>query len=215
MKKECVIAGVPPVFQRARESHTFSKMKKRINFLLLLLLLGIHIPESRALEVEGVPIAPQVTVSEKQLSLNGAGVRTVVLLVLPIKAYVAAFYTPAPLRSEKAVLASPGPLKWQFTFLQAVGQSQVTKAWQAQFAESISFTYEGWETDRDTFVKMFGPLKKGGVESVEIDGNTTRVYDNGILKGSINGRNFQKAFISLWFGSNPVQESLKSDLLGN
>ena len=112
------------------------------------------------------------------------------------------------------MLASPGPLKFTFTFLQGVGQGQVTQAWQAQFAQSASFTYPGFPADQSAFIKMFGPLKKGGVESVEIDGDATRIYDDGVLKGTIVGRNFQKAFLSLWFGSNPVMPELKAALLG-
>ncbi len=186
--------------------------------LLLAVLAAIllsTVPTALALQIEGVNVAPQVTVSGKTLPLNGAGVRTVVLLVVPIKAYVASFYAPAPLRSGKAVMASPGPLQFNFTFLQGVGQGQVTDAWTAQFKDSVTFTYPGFEADRDKFIKMFGPLKKGGVETVVIDGDDTRVYDSGTLKGTIAGRNFQKAFLSLWFGSNPVMPELKNALLGN
>ena len=79
----------------------------------------------------------------------------------------------------------------------------------------MTSTYPGLAADQAKFVAMFGPLKNGGVETVEIEGNDTRVYDNGSLKGTLPGRDFQKAFLSLWFGSNPVQTSLKSALLGN
>jgi len=184
----------------------------RLAVLAALLFSTIH--QAPALQIEGVDIPPQATVSGKTLQLNGAGLRTVVLLIVPIKAYVASFYAPAPLRSAKAVMASPGPLQLNFTFLQGVGQSQVTDAWTAQFKDSVTFTYAGFEADRDKFIRMFGPLKKGGVETVVIDGDDTRVYDGGALKGTIAGRNFQKAFLSLWFGSNPVMPELKSALLG-
>ena len=168
-----------------------------------------------ALEIEGVPVPSTTSVAGQTLHLNGAGLRTVVLLVVPIKAYVAAFYAPAPVRSWKSVLASPGPLKLNFTFLQSVSQSQVTQAWQAQFHQSVSFDYPGLAGDQAAFIKMLGPLKKGGVESVEIDGNVTRVFDDGKFKGQITGTNFQKAFLSLWFGSKPVMPELRAALLGN
>ena len=94
-----------------------------------LLTLTILLSPARALTLEGVTVPPQATVAGQTLTLNGAGVRTVKLAFIPIKAYVAAFYAPTPLRSEQAVLASPGPLKFQFTFLQGVNQGQVTDAW--------------------------------------------------------------------------------------
>jgi hypothetical protein len=61
---------------------------------------------------------------------------------------------------------------------------------------------------------MFGALQQGGVQMVQFIGTDTLVYDQGLLKGTIAGRDFQKAFLSLWFGSNPVSPDLKSALLG-
>ena len=111
-------------------------------------------------------------------------------------------------------LASPGPLAFTFTFLQGVGQGQVTEAWNAQFKASATYQYAGLAADQAKFVAFFGPLKKGGVEMVEIVGTETRVYDGGSLKGTIQGRDFQKAFLSMWFGPQPVMPSLKKTLLG-
>jgi len=188
---------------------------KKYSAIIYSLALVAFIPAAMALQIEGVNVPAQTTVAGKTLALNGAGVRTVTLAFVPIKAYVASFYSPTPLRTEKDVLASPGPLQFNFTFLQGVGQGQVTDAWNAQFKQSASYTYPGLASDQAKFVAMFGPLKKGGVETVEINGDVTNVYDGGTLKGTIPGKDFQKAFLSLWFGSNPVMPSLKSDLLGN
>jgi hypothetical protein len=185
--------------------------KKPIIILLLLLCGGVSL---RAMTIQGVAPAPQVQVSGQELTLNGAGLRTFSLLGIPIKIYVAAFYAPASLSSAEAVMASPGPLQFDFTFLRAVSQSDVTKAWTAQFADSVTFTYPGYEKDRDAFIAMFGPLQSGGVESVRFSGNETLVYDSGTLKGTVSGRNFQKAFLSLWFGSKAVSPDLKAALLG-
>lgn len=184
----------------------------KIAIILLLLCGGIS---ARAVTIQGVTPAQQVQVAGQVLALNGAGLRTFSLLGIPIKIYVAAFYAPASLSSAEDVMASPGPLQFDFTFLRAVSQSDVTKAWTAQFANSVTFTYPGYDKNRDTFISMFGPLQSGGVESVRFSGNETLVYDSGTLKGTVSGRNFQKAFLSLWFGSKAVSPDLKTALLGN
>jgi hypothetical protein len=186
---------------------------KRHLFLLLLTGLVTSAP-LRAVEIQGVTVRDQVKVEGTPLRLNGAGLRTFSLFFVPIKIYVAAFYTPAPHRSEAAVYASPGPLQFDFTFLRDVDQSDVTKAWESQFAQSVSYSYPGYEKDRDAFVALFGPLKNGGVERVQLIGTDTVVTDSGVRKGVVSGRNFQRAFLSLWFGSNPVAEDLKNNLLG-
>ncbi len=178
-------------------------------------LLLAAFPPAFAETIEGVNVPAQATVSGQTLPLNGAGVRVVKFSFIPIKAYVAAFYAPAPVHSAKAVADSPGPFRFTFTFLQGVGQGQVTDAWNAQFRESVSYSYPALATDQANFVKMFGPLGKYGMEAVEIDGGSTRVYDGGKLTGTIDGKDFQRAFLSLWFGSKPVMPGLKDSLLGN
>ena len=184
---------------------------KKLSALLAILAA---VPFARALEIQGVSVAPSVQVAGQNLSLNGAGLRTFTLLLVPIKIYVAAFYTPGPLLSDSEVLASPGPMQFNFTFLRAVGASDVAEAWTSQFENSVTYTYPGYEKDRDSFIGMFGALKSGGVQMVQFVGTNTIIYDQGTQKGTIAGRDFQKAFLSLWFGSNPVASDLKAALLG-
>lgn len=188
-------------------------MKRKTLGFLALLLLSIH--AAFPLEVQGVQVPPQVSVNGQTLALNGAGLRTVTIAFIPIKAYVASFYTPSPLKSEDAVLASPGPMQFTFTFLKSVSQGQVTDAWQSQIKASMTYSYPGVEKDCAAFVGMFGALAQGGVEMVQLSGTETLIYDSGQLKGTIQGRDFQKAFLSMWFGANPVQQDLKTALLGH
>lgn len=187
-------------------------MMKRV-LIILMALLGMG-RIGHALEIQGVTVPPQVQVAGDSLQLNGAGLRTFSLLMVPIRIYVAAFYTPAALRTADAVMASSGPMEFDFTFLRAVGQSDVSKAWSSQFAQSVSYTYPGYARDRDAFIAMFGPLSSGGVEQVRFIGTNTVVFDQGTKKGTIPGCDFQKSFLSLWFGSNPVATDLKEALLG-
>lgn len=186
-----------------------------VKSLLVAVVMTLGVSQTKALEIQGVSVPPSATVSGQSLTLNGAGLRTFKLLMVPIKIYVAALYAPTPLRSAEAVSGSPGPLRFDFTFLRNVGQSDVTKAWTAQFAQSVSHTYPGYERDRDAFIAMFGPLASGGVERVDLVGSDTVVYDSGALKGRIAGRDFQQSFLSLWFGSKPVSKKLRAALLGN
>jgi hypothetical protein len=168
-----------------------------------------------SLTLEGVEVPKQQTLSGRVLELNGAGVRTVKLGPIPIKAYVASLYTPQPLRSGEAVMSSPGPFVFNFRFLQGVSQKQVTKAWRAQFEESCTHVYEGYEEDLENFVNFFGPLDQGGVKRVVIEDDELRAYVGEEFKGSVGGRGFQKSFLSLWFGSKPVMPSLEKALLGS
>ena len=187
-------------------------MKKLCPFVFAFLFC---ILPANALEIQGVSVPATAQVGGAPLQLNGAGLRTFSLLMVPIKIYVASFYAPAALRSAASAMNSTGPLQFDFTFLRAVGQGDVTKAWTSQFSQSVSYTYPGYANDRDAFIAMFGPLQGMGVERVQFVGANTVVIDQGVTKGTITGRDFQKSFLSLWFGSNPVSPDLKAALLGN
>eukprot|EP00537_Pseudo-nitzschia_pungens_P003972 CAMPEP_0172368998 /NCGR_PEP_ID=MMETSP1060-20121228/30106_1 /TAXON_ID=37318 /ORGANISM="Pseudo-nitzschia pungens, Strain cf. cingulata" /LENGTH=311 /DNA_ID=CAMNT_0013093765 /DNA_START=185 /DNA_END=1120 /DNA_ORIENTATION=+ len=109
-----------------------------------------------------------------------------------------------------------GPLQLDFTFLRYVGRSRVVSAWTQQLDHSVTYRdYDGYEADKDLFIALAseGPIENMGTQSVQLVGDETRVIDQGIFKGSIVGRNFQRSFLSMWFGSMAVSEDLKSNLL--
>jgi len=192
-------------------------MKKFLKtpFVVSLCLLSLKSLEANnTREIQGVLIPPTIQLAGQRLQLNGAGLRTFTFLMVPIKIYVASLYTPTVIRSAATALEGSAPMEFDFTFLRAVGQDDVTKAWSSQFDQSVSYTYPGYARDRDTFIGMFGPLQSLGVEQVQFVGTNTVVFDQGTQKGSIPGRDFQKAFLSLWFGSKPVASDLQRALLG-
>ena len=154
-----------------------------------------------------------------KLRFNGAGVRSVNFFGWDFKVYVAGFYHAAQhlIRDAEAVLTGVNhyPMQLDFTFLRNVNQMKVTEAWQKQLAHSVEYTYDGFEKDRDEFVECFGPIETGGTESVVLlqDGRTMMV-DQGVMKGVIYNKQFQRAFLSMWFGTNAVAPELKLGLLG-
>ncbi len=168
-----------------------------------------------AKSVEGVDVPGSVTVAGTSLKLNGTGVRSIKLAFIPIKVYVAAFFAPSQLGSAGAVMGSEGPLEFHFTFLRSANQGQVDDGWNKQFDFSVTDPYDGFEADRKAFVAMFDPIGKLETQRVVLVGDETKVYDGGSYKGSVEGKDFQQAFLSLFFGPKPAAESLKQGLLGN
>ena len=186
---------------------------RTLGLLLALTFACAFAPKSAcALQIEGVEIPPQVKVGGTTLHLNGAGMRTLSPMGIPINLYVASFYSPTPIRSEKAALAAVAPLQFNFTFLQGVNQGIISRAWREQFSQSITETYPGY--DKDAFLRMVGNLDKYGRDTIEFVGDETRVLDSGNLIGTIHGRNFQKAYLCLLFGPKPTSSQLKPVLLG-
>lgn len=182
-------------------------------FLLAMILhLGAAMA-SAPLRLEGVSIPPTLALGDQTLRLNGAGVRTVMLFVVPVKAYVASLHSTIPLRTPPEAMDSREPMEFTFNFLRGVGVSQVRQAWLAQIQSSATHSYTGFAHDRDLFVSLFGAIAPRGTQSVRLANDETVIFENGRELGRIPGRDFQKAFLSLWFGTRPVSAELKTALL--
>jgi Chalcone isomerase-like len=147
---------------------------------------------------------------------NGHGIRSFSFYGLSMKMYVASVYSETPLRNADDALDCSGcPFVFHFTFLRSVSKGQVKLAWQKQLDWSVSHTYDGYEQDYRSFIKMFGPMADHGTVTVKFVADETLIWDQGELKGSIRGENFQRAFLSMWFGERAVADDLKVALLGN
>jgi hypothetical protein len=162
--------------------------------------------------VEGVSLPETCAVAGKTLALNGAGLRTAT--IFNVRVWVGAFYAPAPVRSEADALASPGPLRFEFHFLRDVSQARGAEAWRWQFQQSNQHAYGGLAQDVETLARAFGPIQAGTVQAVELVEGESLVYEDGALKARIPGRDFQVAFLSMFFGPKPPMESLKRAFLG-
>lgn len=156
--------------------------------------------------VDGVP-----------LKKNGHGIRSINVFGWDINVYVANFYSATPVLSEADAMECHGnslPMQLDFTFLRTVDQGRVVSAWAQQLEHSVTHRYEGYESDRDVFIDMFSSkIENGGTQTVQLVGEETVLVDQGVHKGSIAGRGFQRAFLSMWFGEKAVAEDLKANLL--
>lgn len=180
---------------------------------LLLLCLGVLRPATAISNLfEGIELPEFRKGGGLELKRNGQGIRS----VWGFKIYVAAMYTLNQIREAKDIMDCHGdcPLQLDFTFLRSVSGKQSKTAWQKQLEYSVSYHYDGYEKDRDDFIeKMSGPIANGGTLSVRMIGDDTEVVAQGIERGVVRGKGFQKAFLSMWFGDRPVANDLKVGLL--
>jgi hypothetical protein len=162
-----------------------------------------------------------------ELQFQGAGVRSVTIFGWDIKVYVAGMYTAAAAADADTLFLFQYedhthvqdlvrvPMQLDFTFLRSVNAHKVKEAWKYQWEQSVDHReYDEYRDHRDSFLSWFGPIVVGGTESVQLlpDGRTI-VIDT--TKGVIACHDFQKSFLSMWFGKNAVAPDLKDGLLGN
>jgi hypothetical protein len=171
---------------------------------------------AQPVEVEGVKLEPTAQVGGAALQLNGAGVRTRVI----VKVYVAGLYVPAKANSAAALLAQKGPRRVAITMLRNVDADTFAGALTEGLQKNLSDAqFAGFKAQIDTLTANFkaaGEAKKGDVIHLDFAPDAgTRVVVNGKAQGSaIAGEDFYTALLRIWLGDKPVDGDLKKGLVG-
>ena len=170
---------------------------------------------SRAMEVSGVKFDDKIDVGGTPLVLNGAGLRTKLML----KIYVVGLYLPSPSSSADAVINGAKELRRVRLVLKR--NLSAGAIWDA-FDEGIRANNSHAELAAlkpklDQVEKTFkdlGDVAEG--DSIDIDfkpdASTSVLYKNQ-PRGSIAGADLQRALLKIWLGAKPVQEDVKKALL--
>ena len=172
------------------------------------------IAESRAAEVSGITLEDKATVAGVPLVLNGAGLRTKLML----KIYVVGLYLPAKTTSADAVIASKQPRLARIVMKRGLGAGTVWDAFEEGIdANSSPAELAAIKSELAQIEKLFndlGEVKEGDVIDIELgaDGSTSVKYQ-GQAKGTIPSVPLQQALLKIWLGKNPVQTDLKAALL--
>jgi len=176
----------------------------------LLVALSLIASPAVAATHHGVDLADTATVSGKSVSLNGAGLRS----VLFIKVYVIGFWTEKKVTSTDAALGA-GAWKVQLHMLRGLEAEKITDGIQEGFTKNSASQLSALQARLDTFKTYFPKVAKGDVIELAWQpgkGTVTRV--NGAEKGVIEGKDFADALLKVWLGGDPVQQDIKDGMLG-
>jgi long-chain acyl-CoA synthetase len=169
---------------------------------------------SRALEVAGVAFDDKTDVGGVPLVLNGAGLRTKLML----KIYVVGLYLPAPTKSADAVIGSSQPRRVRLVLKRALGAGTIWDAFdegiQANSSPAELAALKPKLAQVEKLFKELGEVAEG--DAIDIDftaDGATNVRYKGQPKGSIAGTDLQHALLKIWLGPKPVQADVKAALL--
>jgi hypothetical protein len=171
---------------------------------------------AQAIEVGGLKFDDTVKVAGKELKVNGAGVRTRIV----IKVYALVLYLPEKKDTPAAVLDSPGPRRFSLGLLREVTGEELGQA----FMTGITANTD--KAERSKFVNQlaqFGEAfvnipqaKKGDVINVDWvpDTGTVMTFNGKPIGEPLKDIAFYNAVLKIWLGDKPVDSSLKPALLG-
>ena len=130
--------------------------------------------------------------------------------------YVAGLYIAQTSTDGNAILTSNSRKELVLQFVRDVGASDLSKAWQEGF-ELTAKTQLPALNERIKKLKGWMSAMKNGERLIFVakQGGGIEVNVNGTVKGTIDGDDFAKAFLSMWLGATPVNPAMKAGLLGS
>ncbi|HEY9097912.1 MAG TPA: chalcone isomerase family protein [Thiobacillus sp.] len=168
-----------------------------------------------ATDIAGVKIDDTIQLEERNLPLNGAGIRTRFFF----KIYVAALYLPARTSRAADALAMKGPKQIRLTLLRGVDADSFTAAFSKGFDSNTPTAERDALNPRvnafNQLILNVGQAREGDTFTLTLSGTDTVLALNGQALGKpIAGEDFYRAMLRIWLGDQPVQADLKSALLG-
>ena len=183
----------------------------RPTLLAFAVLAALAVGPARAREVAGVELPEQVTVGEKTLALNGAGVRVKVI----VKVYVGALYLEHKSTDASAIVAADETKRVVLHFVHSkVDKGKLVNAWKEGFEANSKASLAALGPRIEKFNGMMADVVAGDrIELTYVPGEGTHVGVKGKEVGVLEGKDFADALFLIWLGPKPAHEGLKKAML--
>jgi hypothetical protein len=154
----------------------------------------------------------KLKVGDAELTLNGAGERTKLLM----KMYVAGLYLAESSGDAAAIVAADATMAIRIEITSGlVTQEKLVEALSEGFNSSTGGKTEPMRDQIDQFRRCFAAaIAKGDVfDLVYLPTHGVVVLKNGKRQGAIQGLDFKQALFGIWLGEQPADEGLKVAML--
>ncbi|PPK51546.1 chalcone isomerase family protein [Marinobacter persicus] len=179
-------------------------------FALVALILPLY---CGAVTINDVEMPDTYAWEGKELKLMGAGTRSKWFMDL----YVAGLYLTEESGKAKAILEADEPQRIALQITSGMITSErMTEAVLEGFETSTGGNTAPIQPDIDRFIGVFDePIKEGDEFSlVYVPGKGVNVLKNGKYQDTIGDLAFKQALFGIWLAETPVDDDLKSELLG-
>jgi hypothetical protein len=182
---------------------------------LTLAFTMLMFPAFSQVTLNDVVVPAKTKVGDKELVLNGAGIRKKAFF----KLYVAGLYVGKKTTSGKELVAADAPLAVRLQITSSmVSSDNMSEAIKEGFGKSAGGNLAALQKRVDSFIATFkkDPITEGNIFELKyVPGKGVETHKNGKLLGTIEGLDFKKALFGIWLGEDPVDADLKKGLLGS
>ena len=180
-------------------------------------LCGALAQPALAVDVGGVKLDETVQLANRELKLNGAGVRYKVIFMV----YTIALYLPEKKSQLADILALPGPRRLEIVMLRDITSDELGQA----FMQGLNRSSDQADRTRllsqtmqfGAMFEMVPGLKKGDILTVDwLPDEGTLCKLNGKQVGDkVPELAFYNALLKIWIGAHPADMQLRAHLLGD
>ncbi|MBK7858492.1 MAG: chalcone isomerase family protein [Archangiaceae bacterium] len=177
----------------------------------LLLTLSLLAVAAQAGELKGVQMPDTRKIGDKELKLNGMGLRTKAIF----KVYVAGLYVESPSNDPDKLIAADTVKRVDMAMLRDLGKEKIIEAIREGVEKNSKDKMGALKERLDKFSSVIPDLKEGQVLSITyVPGTGTTVKGAGGAETTVEGKDFSDALFSVWLGKIPVDDDLKRGMLG-
>jgi len=181
--------------------------------ILPLLLLATTVDAAQDRTCREIAFPEHVQLDGTDLTLNGLGIRKATFL--KVNVYVAALYVARPQHDPKLLIASEGPQELILHFVRNVDADDLRKAFIEGFERTAANQSAALKERIARLNTWMTDMKRGqSMSFVRRPNSGVQVSVNGERKGTLEGEDFARAFVSIWLGETPPNPDLKIGLLG-
>lgn len=184
-------------------------MKKVMISLLMSVLLLPLFAESK---IAGVTVEDSVTYEGKSFNLNGAGIRTKVI----IRLYVGSLYTSESVSAAQPVLSGTVSSVIRLDIISKIITSELMKETiEEGFDKAMNGNTAPLRTEIDNFIGIFSEeiSKDDQFTFVSLPGTGVIAYKGNRKLATINNDRFRQTLLTIWLGENPADSRLKKAML--
>lgn len=193
-----------------------SRAGARVGLAGLLLVLSLAAgPAALAAEIEGVSFRSTVDVGGARLVLANVGLLRSRLVVLPIKAYVGAFYVGEGIDPER--WRDDVPKRLELHYFWAIPGEKFGPAGEQVLAQNVSpQTMERLRPALARIAALYVDVQPGDRYALTyLPGKGTELSKNGEPLGVVEGAEFASTYLQIWLGPNPIDGAFRDALLAS
>jgi hypothetical protein len=183
-------------------------------WMSLMIVVPLLASPAPAVEIGGASLPDSLTVEDRDLVLNGAGLRKKFF----VKVYAMGLYLTEKMQDPERIIQADEPMAARMHFIyDGVSSEDLVDAWQEGFENAAGGGDLGALRERvETFNGYFtGEAAEGDVyEFIYLPGEGVLTVLDGEVAGTLPGLDFKQALFRIWLGEEPADATLKQGMLG-